>query len=140
MPLYEYECAACGERTEAIQSFSEPPLTVCPHCGGALVKLLSSPAVQFKGAGWYVTDYGKGGGAKERTGGKEGEKTGDSSKGEDGQAGRGGGAPADGGAGESGKTGDSSKGEEGGGRGAASGPPGAAPPPAPSRKKNRRTE
>ena len=57
MPLYEYECTACGERTEAIQAFSDPPLTICPVCGGTLRKLLSTPAFQFKGTGWYVTDY-----------------------------------------------------------------------------------
>jgi putative FmdB family regulatory protein len=57
MPLYEYECQQCHRRLEKIQSFSAPPETVCPHCGGALEKTLSAPAVQFKGAGWYVNDY-----------------------------------------------------------------------------------
>ena len=66
MPLYEYECAACGERTEVIQAYSDPPLTICSICGGALAKLLSSPAFQFKGAGWYATDYGKGGEDREK--------------------------------------------------------------------------
>ena len=59
MALYEYQCAACHRKTEVIQRFSDPPPTICPHCGGALKKLLSSPAVQFKGSGFYATDYGK---------------------------------------------------------------------------------
>ena len=66
MPLYEYQCKSCHTTMERIQKFSDPPLTVCPHCGGELEQLLSAPAVQFKGAGWYVTDYarkGSGGGA-----------------------------------------------------------------------------
>lgn len=65
MPLYEYECQKCGKRTEALQRFDDPPLTACPACGGDLKKLLSAPAVQFKGSGWYVTDYaGKGSSGK----------------------------------------------------------------------------
>jgi len=59
MPLYEYQCQSCGRRLERIQKFSDPPLEVCPHCGGRLEKLLSSPAIQFKGSGWYVTDYAR---------------------------------------------------------------------------------
>jgi putative FmdB family regulatory protein len=59
LPLYEYQCAACGERIEKIQKFSDKPLTECQKCGGKLTKLLSSPAIQFKGSGWYVTDYAK---------------------------------------------------------------------------------
>ncbi|MGC2110361.1 MAG: FmdB family zinc ribbon protein [Candidatus Korobacteraceae bacterium] len=59
MPLYEYQCKKCHSLTERIQKFSDPPLTVCPHCGGELEQLLSAPAVQFKGTGWYVTDYAK---------------------------------------------------------------------------------
>ena len=58
MPLYEYQCDACGHRFEQIRKFSDPPLTVCPKCDGAIRKLVSSPAIQFKGTGWYVTDYG----------------------------------------------------------------------------------
>jgi putative FmdB family regulatory protein len=61
MPLYEYECDACGRRFERIQKFSDPPETVCPTCGGAVRKLLSSPAIQFKGSGFYITDYVKSG-------------------------------------------------------------------------------
>ena len=59
MPLYEYQCKKCHSLTERIQKFSDEPLTVCPHCGGELEQLLSAPAVQFKGSGWYVTDYAK---------------------------------------------------------------------------------
>jgi putative FmdB family regulatory protein len=69
MPLYEYECLACGERSEILQRFSDPPLAACPKCGGEVKKLLSSPAFQFKGTGWYATDYaGKKGDG--RSGGK----------------------------------------------------------------------
>lgn len=59
MPLYEYQCKKCHTLTERIQKFSDPPLATCPHCGGELEQLLSAPAVQFKGSGWYVTDYAK---------------------------------------------------------------------------------
>src|SRR5689334_20631711 len=60
MPLYEYECEACGKRFEKIQKFSDAPLEVCEKCGkGPIKKLLSSPAIQFKGSGWYITDYAK---------------------------------------------------------------------------------
>lgn len=62
MPLYEYQCDACGERFERIRKFSDPPLDEpCPSCGGQVQKLISSPAIQFKGKGWYVTDYAKSG-------------------------------------------------------------------------------
>ncbi|MGH9413893.1 MAG: FmdB family zinc ribbon protein [Terriglobales bacterium] len=57
MPLYEYECQSCHRRVEKIQSFSAEPLTICQFCGGRLEKLISAPAIQFKGTGWYVTDY-----------------------------------------------------------------------------------
>lgn len=59
MPLYEYQCKKCHSLTERIQKFSDPPLTTCPHCGGELEQVLSAPAVQFKGSGWYVTDYAR---------------------------------------------------------------------------------
>jgi putative FmdB family regulatory protein len=60
MPLYEYECESCGNRFEKIQKFSDPPIDICPNCGkGPVRKLLSSPAIQFKGTGWYITDYAK---------------------------------------------------------------------------------
>jgi putative FmdB family regulatory protein len=60
MPLYEYQCEACAQQFEVIQKFSDPPVTVCRVCGsGPVRKLLSSPAIQFKGSGWYVTDYAR---------------------------------------------------------------------------------
>jgi putative FmdB family regulatory protein len=61
MPLYEYQCRACGHRFERIQKSSDPPVASCPSCGGDVEKLLSSPAIQFKGSGWYITDYAKSG-------------------------------------------------------------------------------
>ena len=61
MPLYEYLCTACGHRFERIQKFSDAPIKDCPACGGVVEKQISSPAIQFKGAGWYVTDYAKSG-------------------------------------------------------------------------------
>jgi putative FmdB family regulatory protein len=61
MPLYEYECSKCGGVFEVRQKFSDEPVTVHENCGGAVVKLMSAPAFSFKGSGWYVTDYGKGG-------------------------------------------------------------------------------
>jgi putative FmdB family regulatory protein len=58
MPLYEYECDACGKRFEAIRKFSESDLDICSLCGkGPVRRLMSSPAIQFKGTGWYITDY-----------------------------------------------------------------------------------
>jgi len=59
LPLYEYKCTQCGQHTEKIRKFSDPPLTKCEKCGGKLEQLVSSSAIQFKGSGWYVTDYGK---------------------------------------------------------------------------------
>ena len=64
MPLYEYRCDNCGERFEVMQKFSDPPLTTHAQCGGPVERLLSAPALQFKGSGWYITDYARGGGAK----------------------------------------------------------------------------
>ncbi len=64
MPIYEYKCEVCGEELEVIQKPSEPPKKKCPKCGGKLKKKLSAPAIQFKGTGWYVTDYARSGGAK----------------------------------------------------------------------------
>ncbi|NOR14655.1 MAG: zinc ribbon domain-containing protein, partial [Candidatus Aminicenantes bacterium] len=58
MPLYEYKCDKCGSVEEVIQKVADKPLIKCSKCGGPLHKLLSSPAIQFKGTGWYVTDYG----------------------------------------------------------------------------------
>jgi putative FmdB family regulatory protein len=59
MPLYEYECKKCGHRFEKIQKFSDRMVKKCPDCGGAVEQMISAPAVQFKGSGWYVTDYAK---------------------------------------------------------------------------------
>ena len=59
MPLYEYECKKCHHRFEKIQKFSDPHTKKCPECGGAIEQVISAPAVQFKGSGWYVTDYAK---------------------------------------------------------------------------------
>jgi putative FmdB family regulatory protein len=60
MPLYEYECESCGSRFERIRKFSDPPVDTCIKCGkGPVRKLISSPAIQFKGSGWYITDYAK---------------------------------------------------------------------------------
>jgi putative FmdB family regulatory protein len=61
MPLYEYRCSKCDKKIEVIRKFSDPPLTEHEGCGGTLEQLLSAPAFQLKGTGWYVTDYGKGG-------------------------------------------------------------------------------
>jgi putative FmdB family regulatory protein len=58
VPLYEYQCKKCKHKFEKIQKFSDPPVKKCPECGGPVEKLLHAPAVQFKGTGWYVTDYG----------------------------------------------------------------------------------
>ncbi len=70
MPLYEYLCDACGQHFEAIRKFSDPPLETCAKCGrGPVHKQISSPAFQFKGTGWYITDY-----AKKDQGGKSSEK------------------------------------------------------------------
>jgi len=59
MPIYEYQCKKCHHRFERIQKFSDPHVKKCPECGGAVGQVLSAPAVQFKGSGWYVTDYAK---------------------------------------------------------------------------------
>ena len=61
MPLYEYQCDACAHRFEVIQKYSDAPIDICPKCGGTVAKLLSSPAIQFKGSGWYITDYARAG-------------------------------------------------------------------------------
>ena len=85
MPLYEYKCAKCGDVFELIQKFSDEPLHEHPGCGGAVEKLVSVSALQFKGSGWYVNDYGKNGSggkdsankdsASKDSGGKEKPKT-----------------------------------------------------------------
>jgi putative FmdB family regulatory protein len=71
VPLYEYQCAKDG-RFEVIQKFSDPPLATCPTCGGPVHKLLSAPAIQFKGTGWYITDYARSGSGEKKASGKDG--------------------------------------------------------------------
>lgn len=73
MPLYEYQCDSCGHQFERIRKFSDPPLTECPTCGGSVRKLVSSPAFQFKGSGFYITDYARkdSGSDKDSGGGKD---------------------------------------------------------------------
>ena len=85
MPLYEYHCGHCGT-FEVIRKFSDPALTACPTCGAEIEKLLSAPAIQFKGSGWYITDYarkggnGNGGGKSEKA--DKGEKSAEKSSSE----------------------------------------------------------
>lgn len=105
MPLYEYACEQCAHRFERIQKFSDPPLERCPQCDGPVRKLVSSPAIQFKGSGWYITDY-----ARKPSGGQAAE----ASKEEAGSAGKdSAGASSDSGKSDSkapdGKTSDASK-------------------------------
>ncbi len=64
MPIYEYQCKTCGRKLEKRQKFSDAPLTVCPHCSGPLEQLISAPAVQFKGGGWFADGYGSRSSAK----------------------------------------------------------------------------
>jgi putative FmdB family regulatory protein len=70
MPMYEYRCISCGEVFELMQKFSDEPLRQHPSCGGSVERLLSAPALQFKGSGWYVTDYARAG-----TNGKDGKES-----------------------------------------------------------------
>lgn len=72
MPLYEYQCPRCG-RFEIIRKFSDAPLLACPTCGGEIQKVLSAPAIQFKGTGWYITDYARKSGSGKDTSSKGGE-------------------------------------------------------------------
>jgi putative FmdB family regulatory protein len=74
MPLYEYECEKCGHRFEKIQKFSDKMVKKCPECGGRVEQMISAPAVQFKGSGWYVTDYAKKSSAPSSDGGRESKK------------------------------------------------------------------
>jgi putative FmdB family regulatory protein len=76
MPIYEYECLACGRTIEAFQKFSDAPLIRCQHCQGRLKKLISNTSFQLKGSGWYVTDYARAdkGGAKAEKAGKAAEE------------------------------------------------------------------
>lgn len=75
MPLYEYHCSKCGNVFEKLQKFSDDPLTTHEECGGEVVRLISAPGFQFKGSGWYVTDYGRG-----NSGGSSESGSGDSAK------------------------------------------------------------
>jgi putative FmdB family regulatory protein len=82
VPLYEYQCPKCG-RFELIKKFSDEPVTTCPTCGSEVQKLLSAPAIQFKGTGWYITDYarkgeGKGGKSEGKGGKSDGNGKGES--------------------------------------------------------------
>ncbi len=67
MPIYEYQCKTCGRKLEKRQKFSDAPLTVCPYCSGTLEQLISAPAVQFKGGGWFADGYGSKSSAKTGT-------------------------------------------------------------------------
>jgi putative FmdB family regulatory protein len=80
MPLYEYECKKCHHRFERIQKYSDPHVKKCPDCGGKVEQVVSAPAVQFKGSGWYVTDYAKKSGTSASSSNGE---SGDSAKGKD---------------------------------------------------------
>jgi putative FmdB family regulatory protein len=108
MPLYEYQCDACGNRFERIQKFSDPPVETCPSCSGTVKKLLSSPAIQFKGSGWYITDY-----AKKSSGSSDGKPAASSSSSSSG-GGEGGSASDSSGSGGTG-SGGASKGSSGSG-------------------------
>ncbi len=77
MPLYEYECTTCHKRTEKIQKFSDPEITTCPYCGGKLERVLSAPAISFKGGGWYADGYGN---AKPKSSGDSSASDGSASK------------------------------------------------------------
>ena len=74
MPLYEYQCKKCGHLFEKIQKFSDKPVKKCPQCGGPVEQTISAPAVQFKGSGWYVTDYAKKGSSAGPSSGDSGSK------------------------------------------------------------------
>lgn len=82
MPLYEYECKKCGHRFEKIQKFSDRMVKKCPECGGVVEQMISAPAVQFKGSGWYVTDYAKKSGAPASSDGSKESRKDDKSKSE----------------------------------------------------------
>jgi putative FmdB family regulatory protein len=77
MPLYEYKCNSCGDVFEIIQKFSDQPLAVHENCGGIVERLISTSALQFKGSGWYVNDYGKGNSKAPKAGGANGDSKGE---------------------------------------------------------------
>ncbi|MFZ0199011.1 MAG: zinc ribbon domain-containing protein [Candidatus Sulfotelmatobacter sp.] len=83
MPLYEYQCEKCGHRFEKIQKFSDKMVKKCPECGGPVEQMISAPAVQFKGSGWYVTDYANKSHAPASDGGGSDAKKEEKSKSED---------------------------------------------------------
>jgi putative FmdB family regulatory protein len=80
MPIYEYQCTKCNDRTEVIQKFTDPPYATCDKCGGEVRKLMSAPAIQFKGSGFYKTDYASASSKAETKAGSEtkSESSGDS--------------------------------------------------------------
>ncbi len=82
MPLYEYQCCECGRRFERLQKVNDEPVRECPSCGGPVERLLGVPALQFKGSGWYVTDYGKGNGRGQEAGSSGAGTGGEGSSGE----------------------------------------------------------
>jgi putative FmdB family regulatory protein len=84
MPIYEYVCGSCGKTTEVIQKMGSRPPKECPHCGGKLKKAISAPAIQFKGSGFYITDYSRGAGAgdSKSEGGEKAQKSEKSDKSE----------------------------------------------------------
>jgi len=94
VPLYEYQCENCGESFEVIQKFSDEPLAIHATCGGSVHRLISAPALQFKGSGWYITDYAKNSGGSAGNGSKTGESSESKSSGEGKAAGSETGAPA----------------------------------------------
>ena len=75
MPLYEYLCDTCGEKFEVMQKFADQPLSTHDKCGGKVARLISAPALQFKGTGWYITDYAKGGSSSGNSGKDEAGKS-----------------------------------------------------------------
>jgi putative FmdB family regulatory protein len=83
MPIYEYQCAACGRVVEKFQKVSDPPLTDCPACGGSLHKIISSCAFHLKGSGWYVTDYAGNRSASSKPSGDTSSEADDSQKSKD---------------------------------------------------------
>jgi putative FmdB family regulatory protein len=85
MPLYEYECNICHKHTEKIQKFSDAEITVCPHCGGHLERVVSAPAISFKGGGWYADGYGN---AKPKSASDNGTKSSDAKPSTDSKAGK----------------------------------------------------
>ena len=84
VPLYEYECTKCHRRTEKIEPVNGPHLKKCPHCGGKVEQAITAPAIQFKGSGWYVTDYAGKSPAKDAASGESGASSSEKSEKKDG--------------------------------------------------------